>query len=450
MRSWIIGGDTSCDLVVDAPVVSAMHCRLSQTDAEFRLEDLGSTNGTYVEGIRISEPMNVAPWDRITLGRTQPLPWPPEAVQFATIGRNADNEIVLEDPRVSGRHARLVRILPDGETWIEDLGSSNGTALNAADRKIERPARLSTDDIVYFGSFAVSAARLLAMTASPVPDPAPAVGLDNSTSAVAARTSPYAALGTTPAEIVDRRTWLLTRQAPILAILVALSTRDVAASLFALTMLAVWFGGSLAVSESLDVRGRAIRDWVARRWSISETAPRLSILLVLAAVQCTIALAIVHGTAGLRGSFPAMLGVLTLASWIALCLGLTVFGLVRNPATAGASMAVGLAVMVGLGGMLWKPVSQGPVVRSVSAATPTRWTFEALLDFEADAQSAIVPPGPAETSIDLAEPYFPAARDRMGPLAATLALVAILAGLVALDAFTSWDSERRRAQATST
>ncbi|HWO94104.1 MAG TPA: FHA domain-containing protein [Dehalococcoidia bacterium] len=52
------------------------------------------------------------------------------AVLPCTIGRSPECDIVLEDLRVSRRHARLTR---DGEAFIiEDLGSANGTWLDGA------------------------------------------------------------------------------------------------------------------------------------------------------------------------------------------------------------------------------------------------------------------------------------------------------------------------------
>jgi hypothetical protein len=45
-----------------------------------------------------------------------------------TIGRAQDSTLVLEDDFASGRHARLVA--HDGQWFVEDLGSTNGTYLN--------------------------------------------------------------------------------------------------------------------------------------------------------------------------------------------------------------------------------------------------------------------------------------------------------------------------------
>jgi ABC transport system ATP-binding/permease protein len=75
------------------------------------------------------------------------------------IGRAADNDVVLDYPMIANHHARITT-LGDGAV-IEDLGSSNGTALGSPDKRIVT-ARLSKNDTVYFGSFPIPASRLLA------------------------------------------------------------------------------------------------------------------------------------------------------------------------------------------------------------------------------------------------------------------------------------------------
>jgi len=47
-----------------------------------------------------------------------------------TIGRDAGNDIVLNDEAASAKHA--VVTFRDGEWWAEDAGSTNGTLLNAS------------------------------------------------------------------------------------------------------------------------------------------------------------------------------------------------------------------------------------------------------------------------------------------------------------------------------
>jgi len=74
------------------------------------------------------------------------------------IGRGPDNDVVLDYEMVSFHHARIR--VSGQEMHIEDLGSSNGTALGHPDNRIQR-APLGKSDVVYFGSLRVPAARLL-------------------------------------------------------------------------------------------------------------------------------------------------------------------------------------------------------------------------------------------------------------------------------------------------
>jgi len=65
------------------------------------------------------------------------------------VGREAGSGIRLDgDDYVSGRHARLEPRL-DG-TWIEDLGSTNGTFVNGA--PVDGARRLQAGDVVRVGS----------------------------------------------------------------------------------------------------------------------------------------------------------------------------------------------------------------------------------------------------------------------------------------------------------
>lgn len=65
-----------------------------------------------------------------------------------TLGRHADNDIVLAHPAVSSRHAALT---PDGTLLVlDDLGSSNGTLLNG--QRVTR-ATLAAGDCIGIAAF---------------------------------------------------------------------------------------------------------------------------------------------------------------------------------------------------------------------------------------------------------------------------------------------------------
>jgi pSer/pThr/pTyr-binding forkhead associated (FHA) protein len=48
-----IGRATGAEFIVDAPLVSRLHCQLTATASELQVKDLDSTNGTFVNGARV-------------------------------------------------------------------------------------------------------------------------------------------------------------------------------------------------------------------------------------------------------------------------------------------------------------------------------------------------------------------------------------------------------------
>ncbi len=54
-RKFIIGRSDDCDLTIDDDNISRIHCSINDSDASFILEDLDSTNGTFVDNVRIKK-----------------------------------------------------------------------------------------------------------------------------------------------------------------------------------------------------------------------------------------------------------------------------------------------------------------------------------------------------------------------------------------------------------
>ena len=65
-----VGRAPRADFIVDAALVSRLHCRLTAGATDLEVVDLDSTNGTYVNGQRIPRAM-LKTGDRLGVGRVE-------------------------------------------------------------------------------------------------------------------------------------------------------------------------------------------------------------------------------------------------------------------------------------------------------------------------------------------------------------------------------------------
>ncbi len=65
-----VGRAPRADFVVDAALVSRVHCRLTATDDRLEVVDLKSTNGTFVNGKRVQK-AHLSAGDRLRVGRVE-------------------------------------------------------------------------------------------------------------------------------------------------------------------------------------------------------------------------------------------------------------------------------------------------------------------------------------------------------------------------------------------
>ena len=65
---FLIGRDEGCQLRPASPMVSKRHCLLRVRDNKVFVQDLGSTNGTFVNDRQVPGEIQVANQDRLTIG----------------------------------------------------------------------------------------------------------------------------------------------------------------------------------------------------------------------------------------------------------------------------------------------------------------------------------------------------------------------------------------------
>jgi ABC-type multidrug transport system ATPase subunit/pSer/pThr/pTyr-binding forkhead associated (FHA) protein len=205
----VIGRDSSqkSDLIISSPAVSRRHARIFQDGDTYYLQDLGSSNGTYLNGQRLDDnPRSLKTGDRVGLGRSIVLvfegpesaafqqpdeptphgkvgadgaiaetvlaeefgpkegPSPPQLTitlaggdtrayeltkETLTLGRAEDNDITISSKIVSRRHARLERI-EDGYRLVVLPDASNPVYFEG--RPIIAPRVLKHGDTLRIGS----------------------------------------------------------------------------------------------------------------------------------------------------------------------------------------------------------------------------------------------------------------------------------------------------------
>jgi pSer/pThr/pTyr-binding forkhead associated (FHA) protein len=173
-----LGRNSENDVVVPARAASRLHAQIQRSgDGMFFLYDMGGTNGTLVNGARITDAHQLHDGDTIELagihyqveqaglaGRPK-APLTPAALTVAAgasaglrflleagetrIGRASEpeNALVLDDPLVSRRHASIT--IDDGNAVLRDLGSLGGTQVNG--QPLAGTRQLASGDSIQIG-----------------------------------------------------------------------------------------------------------------------------------------------------------------------------------------------------------------------------------------------------------------------------------------------------------
>src|SRR5690349_18560768 len=104
-QTIVLGRESTCDVIISDRQISRFHARLTPTSEGVILEDLGSKNGTHLNGNLISAPVVLQDGDLVSVAMAQ---------QFMFIISDATTPL-LES---SAPHGRLMMDLKSRRVWV--------------------------------------------------------------------------------------------------------------------------------------------------------------------------------------------------------------------------------------------------------------------------------------------------------------------------------------------
>jgi pSer/pThr/pTyr-binding forkhead associated (FHA) protein len=212
-EEYTVGRDETNAVRLTERNISRKHARLGRVDDEWRLHDLRSYNGCYVNGARVGEPQRLMHGDLIQLGdyrltledesmavggedgvltlpgrpgmhtqsdRLVLIAGPGQGQEFVlsadrmVIGRGEECEISVNHPSVSRVHAEIRRVA-EGRWEVVDLSSANGVRING----VEMPqSLLDSRDVIELGDVIL---KFLPAGEIYIPGPEEALRIDQAT-----------------------------------------------------------------------------------------------------------------------------------------------------------------------------------------------------------------------------------------------------------------------------
>ena len=171
--SLMVGSNSNCDVIVSNKRVSRNHCQIISSNSEdLKLIDLNSTNGTFLNGIKLKPgiPYNLNLKDQVQLAgvsgilisigsentQSRDLENQKNILELfknkdlIIVGRDSSCDLRINDTRISRKHASIKK-LSDDKFLIKDLGSLNGVYINGS--KLSGTKTISKNDNIFISKY---------------------------------------------------------------------------------------------------------------------------------------------------------------------------------------------------------------------------------------------------------------------------------------------------------
>ena len=115
-----IGRDLENDIVINHPEVSRRHCQLTVTNGNCAVQDLGSLNGTFLDGEKISGTMPLYPGVVLGLGGAVSAVLQVTVASSLEPAQTPENLAAMEKTLVEPIEELITEAEPVEEIWAED------------------------------------------------------------------------------------------------------------------------------------------------------------------------------------------------------------------------------------------------------------------------------------------------------------------------------------------
>ena len=136
---FLIGREHDCHLRPNSDLISRHHCVFAVDEFTIRIRDLGSTNGTFVNGERLRGAVVLKPGDRVSAGKLEfqlVVDGQPDAVSDDTLIRSQDEtrtDVPEVAPAIAGAETVTEFAVGDEPSLAEDDTQFGGQAASGAD-----------------------------------------------------------------------------------------------------------------------------------------------------------------------------------------------------------------------------------------------------------------------------------------------------------------------------
>jgi pSer/pThr/pTyr-binding forkhead associated (FHA) protein len=135
----LLGRDLANDIPIGQPEVSRRHARFYWDQGNIYIEDLGSTNGTFINGSRISSPQQLRSGDAVTVGENVVLVFEKVALgveeQYAHISPQKEEFTPVSQPIPE---PEVYQPTPEPYSYIASQGADETVMEEAEPAPVER------------------------------------------------------------------------------------------------------------------------------------------------------------------------------------------------------------------------------------------------------------------------------------------------------------------------